>query len=95
MLPNIVFVDLQILLNKISELVKHYYMLRHGPQSQPTMRGEQKKFSNEGCITVELLRQFPEHYTDFFTADDFLKLMKDHLIITHLISDMNTSCPAF
>ena len=40
LLPNIVFVDPQILLNKISELVKHHYMLRHGPQHQQTMRGE-------------------------------------------------------
>ena len=44
-----------------------------------------EKFTNEGCITLELLRQFPEHYTTFFTPDDFLKLMKDRLIVTGLI----------
>ena len=85
LLPNIVFVDPQILLNKISELVKHHYKLRHDSQLQTTIGGEWRKFVNEGCITLELLRQFPEHYTNFFTADDFLKLMKDRLIATHLI----------
>ena len=87
LLPNIVFVDPQILLNKISELVKHHYKLRHGPQPQTIIGGEWRKFVNEGCITLELLRQFPEHYTDFFVADDFLKLMKDRLIVTYLISN--------
>ena len=85
LLPNIVFVDPQIILNKISELVKHHYKLRHDPEPQTIIGGEWRKFKNEGCITLELLRQFPEHYTDFFTAADFLKLMKDRLIVTHLI----------
>ena len=85
LLPNIVFVDPQILLNKISEVVKHHYKLRHDSCSQTTTGGEWRKFVNEGYITLELLRKFPEHYTDFFTADDFLKLMKDRLIATHLI----------
>ena len=85
LLPNIVFVDPQILLNKISELVKHHYKLRHGSHSHTTLEVDWRKFTNEGCITLKLLRQFPEHYTDFFTAADFLKLMKDRLIATHLI----------
>ena len=85
LLPNIVFVDPQILLNKISELVKYHYKLRHDPEPQTTIGGEWRKFTNEGCITLKLLRQFPEHYTDFFTEADFLNIMKDRLIVTHLI----------
>ena len=85
LLPKIVFVDPQILLNKISELVKHHYKLRHDPHSHTTMQGEWRKFASEARITLKLLRQFPEHYTDFFTPDDFLKLMKDRLIVTGLI----------
>ena len=84
LLPNIVFVDPQILLNKISELVKHHYKLKHDSQLQTNI-GEWRKFANEGCITLDLLRQFPEHYTNFFTSSDFLKLMKDRLIVTDLI----------
>ena len=85
LLPNIVFVDPQILLNKISELVKHHYTIKHGSHSHTTLEVDWRKFTNEGCITLELLEQFPEHYTDFFTAADFLKVMKDRLIVTHLI----------
>ena len=85
LLPNVVFVDPQILLNKISELVKCHYKLRHDSQLQRTIGGKWRKFVNEGCITLELLKQFTEHYTDFFTADDFLKLMKYRLIVTPCI----------
>ena len=85
LLPNVVFVDPQIILNKISELVKHHYKLRHDSQTQTIIGGDWRKFTNEGCITLDLLRQFPEHYTDFFTAADFLSLMKDRLIVTDLI----------
>ena len=85
LLPSIVFVDPQILLNKISELVKHHYKLRHDPEPQTAIGGDWRKFANEGCITLELLRQFPEHYTKFFTADDFLNIMKDRLIVSYLI----------
>ena len=44
-----------------------------------------RKFRDEGCIMLKLLKRFPEHYTNFFTEDDFLKLMKDRLIVAHLI----------
>ena len=87
LLPNIVFVDPQFILEKISEVVKFHYKLRHDSQSHTAIRGERRKFANEGCVTLELLRkeQFSKHYTDFFTPSDFLKLMKDRLIVTNLI----------
>ena len=85
LLPDIVFVDPQFLLDKISELVKYHYQLRHDPQPNTTLGGNLREFRNEGCITLELLKQFPEHYTDFFTAADFLKLINDRLIVTQHI----------
>jgi len=69
----------------LHEVVKFHYKLRHDPHSHTTIGGEWQKFVNEGCVTLKLLRQFPEHYTNFFLADDFLKLMKDRLIVTNLI----------
>ena len=86
LLPDIVFVDPQFLLDKISELVKYHYKLRHDPQPHKTMGGNLREFRNEGCITLELLKHFPEHYTDFFTAADLLKLINDRLIVTQHIS---------
>ena len=82
LLPDVVFVDPQFILDKISEVVKFHYKVRYIAAG-----GEWRKFINEACITLELLRkeQFSRHYTDFFTADDFLKLMKDRLIVTDLI----------
>ena len=86
LLPDIVFVDPQLLLEKISELVKHHYKLRHTVDPKTaTIGGEWREFRNEGCITLELLEKFPKDYTDIFTPADFLKLMNDRLIVTQFI----------
>ena len=87
LLPDVVFADPQFLLDKISELVKFHYKLRCDPDPHTATRGELQKFRNEGCITLKLLKQFPEQYTNFFTPADFLTLMNDRLIAAHLISD--------
>ena len=86
LLPDIVFVDPQLLLEKISELVKHHYKLRYTMDPKTAaIGGEWREFRNEGCITLELLKKFPEHYTDIFTPADFLKLLNDRLIVTQFI----------
>ena len=86
LLPDIVFVDPQLLLEKISELVKHHYKLRYTVDPKiAAIGGEWREFRNEGCITLELLKKFPEHYTDIFTPADFLKLLNDRLIVTQFI----------
>ena len=86
LLPDVVFVDPQFLLDKISELVKFHYKLRYTGDLETPIGGEWREFRDEGCLTLKLLKRFPEHYTDFFTPADFLKLMKDRLIVTQLIS---------
>ena len=87
LLPDVVFADQQFLLDKISELVKLHYKLRCDPDPHTATQGELQKFRNEGCITLKLLKQFPEQYTKFFTSADFLTLMNDCLIAAHLIGD--------
>ena len=86
LLPHVVFVDTQFLLDKISEVVEYHYHLRHGADPQSFIGGEFSAFRNEGCITDKLLDQFPKNYTSFFTPLDFLKLMNDRLIVTQFIS---------
>ena len=88
LLPHIVFVDPQLLLDKISELVKYHYKLWYTADPKTATGGEWREFRNEGCITLELLnlKKFSEHYTDFFTPADFLKLMNDRLIVTQFDS---------
>ena len=87
LLPDVVFADPQFLLDKISELVKFHYKLRCDPDPHTATQGELQKFRNEGCITLKLLKQFPEQYSNFFSPADFLTLMNDRLIAAHLISD--------
>ena len=87
LLPDVVFVDPQFLLDRISDLVKLCYKLRNDPDPHTATQGELQKFRNEGCITLKLLKEFQDEYTNFFTPADFLKLMTDRLIVTHLISD--------
>ena len=90
LLPNAVFVDPQVILNKISELVKYHYKLRHETDSSKLRYKVDpnilRKFRNEGCISLKLLEQFPAQYTKYFTPADFLKLLNIRLIVTHLIS---------
>ena len=87
LLPDVVFVDPQFILDKISEVVKFHFKLRHDSTPHIAVGGEWRKFINEGFITLELLRkeQFSTYYTNFFTPSEFLKLMKDRLIVTNLI----------
>ena len=86
LLPDVVFADPQFLLDKISELVKFHYKLKYTADPKTPIGGEWREFRDDGYITLELLEQFPESYTNFFTAADFLKLLNDRLIITKLIS---------
>ena len=86
LLPGVVFIDPHFLVGTISILVKYHYEIRHDPHVCEATRGELRKFRNEGCITLKLLKKIPMQYTDFFTAADLLKLMEDRLIITRHIS---------
>ena len=85
LLPEVVFADVQVLLDKVTELVKYHYQLRYNPDSVAATSGELRKFRDEGRITLKLLNQFPEHYTELFTPEGFLKLMQDRLITAQQI----------
>ena len=93
LLPDVVFVDPQFLLDKISELVKFHYKLRHGQHTYTATGGEWREFRNEGCITLKLLDHFKKHYTNFFKQADFLKLMNDRLIVTQSVSNSKYFMP--
>ena len=82
-LPNLVFCDTQVLLDKISELVEYSHMLR-GSSDAPSIGGW-LRFRDEGIITVEFLHEFPEHYVaGLFTPSDLLKLLSALFITAHL-----------
>ena len=86
-LPNVVFMDSQIPLDKVSELVHHSYLLRQptglGIAEQPTpVVGEWKHFIDHGVVSSETLKTFPRHYTpNIFSEKDLTKLLIKLLVL--------------
>ena len=83
-LPEVVFVDSQVPLDKISELVQHSYLLKHGEVSTP-LEGDWKRFCDEGVINLDFLQSFPDHYVKgLFEAPHFLELLREQLVAVPL-----------
>ncbi|XP_064394892.1 uncharacterized protein LOC135342163 isoform X2 [Halichondria panicea] len=83
-LPNTVFVDAQIPLDKITELSQHAISLRTASSTvSPGGTGaEWKRFRDEGIITLKFLRFFNKYYVEgIFSPEDMLLIMKDLLVI--------------
>ena len=90
-LEGVVFPDAQVILDKITELVRCCHALRTGntddesivPSCMHTSEG--LKFQEFGQISCKFLQKaFPSHYReDLFTATDFLKLLEDLLIASN------------
>ncbi|XP_064394910.1 uncharacterized protein LOC135342168 isoform X2 [Halichondria panicea] len=87
-LPNTVFVDAQIPLDKITELSQHAIFLRNAEvKSRSTLstgmtKAEWKRFRDEGIITLGFLRFFTKHYVEgIFSPEDMLLIMKELLVI--------------
>ena len=79
-LPEVVFVDSQVPLDKISELVHHSYLLKHGRVSTP-LEGDWKRFCEQGVVTLDFLSFFPNHYVKgLFEAPELLELLKNQLV---------------
>ena len=94
-LPKVVFVDSQIQLDKVSELVYHSYLLRQpqavaaaeaGEPSPDTlmMRGWMN-FRDHGVVSEDILEQFPQHYVQgIFSKDDLSKLLMSLLVFAEI-----------
>ena len=92
-LSNVVFVDSQIPLDKVSELVYHSYLLR-----QPVVEAEADESSSEkpvtkgwmyfrdhGVVSEECLEQFPRHYVPgIFTKEHLSKLLTSLLVFAEI-----------
>ena len=90
-LPDIVFVDPQVPLDKVSELTQYAISLRDA-QKNPirrttAMSSKWRRFRDWGILTVDLLssKEFQRHYTDnIFSPTDMIVIMKKLLIIAPL-----------
>ena len=92
-LPNVVFVDSQIPLDKVSELVYHSYLLRQpvvvaeaGEPSPdtPVTRGW-KHFRDHGVVSDDILEHFPRHYVGgIFSKDELSKFLMNLLVFAEI-----------
>ena len=83
-LPNVVFCDTQVLLDKVTELVEYAAYVR-GSKTPIHGLGDWLKFTDEGIITIELLsdKNFEKHYIDgLFAPIDLIEIFKHLLIAT-------------
>ena len=89
-LPDLIFCDSQVLLDKITELVEYNYHLRTDPNQSKAVSGKLLKFRDQGIITLDFLKQegFARHYVPgLFTADELLKLFKKLLIVSQVTKE--------
>ena len=78
-LPNVVFIDAQAILDKITELVVHSLSLQ--AKSSDNLLGALKKFVKRGIVTAEILEQFSSHYVPKLFMKKQLILVLKHLRI--------------
>ena len=103
-LPDTVFVNSQILLDKITQLTEHAIALRnaespqHLPEDSKATKGKWKRFRDEGVLTLEMLQQeqFNKHYVKgVFSPKDMLLIMKELLVIAPIPIVGESDCPLF
>ena len=86
-LPNVIFCDPQVLLDKVTELVEHSYRLRTAACQNIAVEGRLRKCRDLGIITLEFLRkkEFVRHYIPgLFSPVELLKLFKKLLIVSEI-----------
>ena len=98
-LPNVVFTNAQVPLDKLSELVeeRHHLKAAEADRKKCTGRartGDWRMFRDNGTLTLKFLAEFKHHYEEgIFTAADFLTLLK-RLLVVAPISETEYFFPA-
>ena len=101
-LPDIVFVNPQVPLDKVSELTQHAISLREAIDSKDTPRttsavsAKWKKFRDQGILTVDMFesQEFQKHFEeDLFTPAHMIAIMRELLIIAPLSNVASDSLP--
>ena len=94
-LPNVIFCDPQVLLDKVTELVEHSYRLQADAMQTDASRpiateGKLRKFRDRGIVTLELLskKEFRRHYVQgLFSPVELLELFKKLLIVSPITEE--------
>ena len=89
-LPEVIFCDPQVLLDKVTELVEHSYRLQTAACQHVATEGKLRKFRDQGIVTLELLgkKDFRKHYVQgLFSPIELLRLFKKLLIVSQITED--------
>ena len=89
-LPEVIFCDPQVLLDKVTELVEHSYRLQTAACQHIATEGKLRKFRDQGIVTLELLgkKEFRRHYIQgLFSPVELLRLFKKLLIVSQITED--------
>ena len=88
---HLVFMDPQILLDKVTELVEESYRMRQEKKNQPLCptTGDRLKFRDYGQVTEKFLSKFDSHYeAPLFTPKELITLLKGLLVFADLSEDV-------
>ncbi|CAI8027506.1 hypothetical protein GBAR_LOCUS15728 [Geodia barretti] len=89
-LPEVVFTNAQVPLDKLSKLVEKQYHLNAAvadpaKAADNAITGDWQKFRDNGILTLDFLEDFKNHYVEgIFTARDFLVLLEKSLVVSQL-----------
>ena len=81
-LPNVIFGHSQVVLEKITELVRYSLELKRGHR---IAGGTERKFVQQGIVTIELLHSPPlsKHYiSELFQPEDLLKVLISQFVLS-------------
>ena len=93
-LPEFVFCNPQVLLDKVTELVKCSHQLKQEPTEGVACSAEWGKFEAFGLVTEEILGRFCKHYIPgMFSPEHMIKLFK-HLLILADLNDTEYFMPS-
>ena len=85
LLPDAVFTDAQVVVDKVTEMVQYSYTLQCKPDKRTVTSGELLEFRDEGVITLKLLKKFRRHYvSNLFSPSDLISVLEHQLIIAHI-----------
>ena len=90
-LAELVFIEPQIVLDKVTELVEESYRMNQGKKDQPLrpIHGDRLKFRDYGQVTEKFLTEFKSHYeAPLFTPKELVTLLKGLMVFADLSEDV-------
>ena len=81
-LPHVVFGSSQVIMNKVTEIVAYCLELKKEGRA---LSGEERKFVQQGIISLAMLATFSKHYcSGLFSPEELLKILKSVLVVTEV-----------